>query len=93
MHAEEGRLHEVLVRQGTFETPGQGNVRSGKPDTGEVAQANALALRRIGIGRFQVVVMQSMQALDQAEEVVLPGGIEQAPAQIRGCVPLRIGHA
>lgn len=93
VHAEKGRLHEVLMRQFAVEMPRQRDVRGGEPHAGIVAQANALAFGGIGVGRFQVVTMQPVQTFEQAKEVVASRLFEQPVAQIRGCVPLRIGHA
>ncbi|MNP57693.1 hypothetical protein D3C76_1525410 [compost metagenome] len=86
-------MHQVLVRVAVFKALRQRHVGGGKAHAGVVGQADALPLGGKGIVGLQVVAVQPVKALEQNKEVVALGFVEEYGAQIRGCVPLRIGHA
>ena len=83
----------MFVTPGVVQTLRQGDIRRRTPQARPIAQANALLFGSIGIVGLQIVTIQAVQPFEQAEEIVLRSFGKQAIGQIRGWVPLRIGHA
>ncbi|MNQ91831.1 hypothetical protein D3C85_1072290 [compost metagenome] len=71
MQAKERGLYVVVGTRAGRHALGQGHVGRGKPQAGIAAQAYTLALGLVAIPRFQVVVVQAVQLLQQPEEVVV----------------------